>query len=1106
MALQVFTIVAREDQLFACELDRHLIALSKQGRVDSCSEVTLLPGTDAQAEALRQLTQADVVLLLVSADFLACAHCAALTKDALTEQKRRGCVVIPVLLRPCDWSASSFAHLCPVPRGRACVSEFAERDQAWLEVTHALLASDGIADPPIMNGSTPPGRSVEIQRPGLVRHCLDRAMPRLHKALTRIGTLAEPPELPAIRSYLGELKAQIEGDIASKIYLPLQGQAVPSAPLTEKAAATDHFVRPIYGVLRRMLATDRGGDAVGAQVADVSQRSRPVRNVLRLLLRSSEPLVLLGDPGSGKTMTMQQAAIALAASELRRVFPVVTVYVRLSEFLVSGDPEPEHVMAYIRRAVPPGLRPLLEGLDHAGRLVILLDGMDEMGRKRYGEHTRALSLFAGQRRGLTKTLFSCRVTDFSPEFVHRRLVLLPFDRPHIREYLRRYLPGGVIIDGQPWNLRALAQRLSQGNLTIDTRNPFNLWLLCLYLHDKRRWPASRTALLDYYCRQSYERCRVQEKVVTLPEAPKALRTWARLAYLIMMENKGAAIPVDSLWRGEPAMEQEIRALVRAGKRSGILAESLADREHQVRFAHHQFQEFFAALYIQDQSPAIDWLSRLDAPRWQETMLNLVQLGGADEAVATLASSIKEQVDALRGAPAAALPAAKQRRLADQVETGARLIGEGAAAASQPSNSLTSGLPEAIELLAERGSPLTQVKVMRACQHLTDTNTAKALQAPLRSSVQWVREQALMLVAARRGGADLPMEIALDLAGGFRPGLWPAYLKTVRTTGEPRHWLCLFAAVACSLLGVIMSLACAVGLYRLAVWSLAHLASGRALVAIGADVLLLHPASQLAFAGLVCSAVVLGLYESPRSLWAWAPGSLAVGLYQFVAGLTLWRGAWAVLYSRDFLKLLYAWFVLVVLVATSTGLLTHVVELFLYWAVAGPTRVPTAKLRALFTRSFDRGQFAILLMAASAGLVLELLHFGVFLLAGSLFERLLHWLGVWFMRALAIVTVLSSFGVYIAMLVSLWNRLRPRRPYRRSTFAQAQWLKLLKEASPDIQEDLLARTDANSIGLSQESFLLVLEEAEPLITDEPARSAYWIRLDQVEHALRLERSG
>src|SRR5262249_35322763 len=133
-----------------------------------------------------------------------------------------------------------------------------------------------------------------------------------------------------------------------------------------------------------------------------------------------------------------------------------------------------------------------------------------------------------------------------------------------------------------------------------------------------------------------------------PPMAEAFRQWARFAYVITQRNEGPAIAVADLTGGDPNVE----AMIRLGKRCGLLTESKAElvdpgavQGHLVRFEHHRFQEYFAARHIHEEKPTVQWLDKLDAPRWQETMQNVILLGDAVGAVPQFAGSIAALVAA-----------------------------------------------------------------------------------------------------------------------------------------------------------------------------------------------------------------------------------------------------------------------------------------------------------------------------------------------------------------------------------------------------------------------------------------------------------------------------
>jgi hypothetical protein len=220
-------------------------------------------------------------------------------------------------------------------------------------------------------------------------------------------------EREEIVRHLRDLASRIEHELRQKTYLPLASREVPPGPLT-RDKDRDPFVAPVHQVLLELVGCSQGGDSASAQITAVNRRSRVIRNLLRTLDRSTDPLVLLGEPGSGKTMTLQQAALTLARREIQRRSPRAVLYLRLGEFHVERPRRigPDDVLHFVEQESPPGLRPWIRRLADAGRLVLFFDGMDEMSRDRYGDHTEALSLFAGGSSA--KTLFSCHIADFSP--------------------------------------------------------------------------------------------------------------------------------------------------------------------------------------------------------------------------------------------------------------------------------------------------------------------------------------------------------------------------------------------------------------------------------------------------------------------------------------------------------------------------------------------------------------------------------------------------------------------------------------------------------------------------------------------------------------------
>src|SRR6185295_13406649 len=110
---------------------------------------------------------------------------------------------------------------------------------------------------------------------------------------------------------------------------------------------TDFFT-PIQQVIKEILGVSHGGDAQSAQISAISKKSRFVRNMVKRVLRAREPLILLGDPGTGKSITLQEAARLIARRERKSVFPKICLFIRLGEFRVTGPATAEAVWQHIK--------------------------------------------------------------------------------------------------------------------------------------------------------------------------------------------------------------------------------------------------------------------------------------------------------------------------------------------------------------------------------------------------------------------------------------------------------------------------------------------------------------------------------------------------------------------------------------------------------------------------------------------------------------------------------------------------------------------------------------------------------------------------------------
>lgn len=71
----------------------------------------------------------------MSSSFLASDYCYAKeVQRAIERQRAAEAVVIPIILRPCDWHGAPFGNLQVLPRDGKAVTTWANKDEAWTEV------------------------------------------------------------------------------------------------------------------------------------------------------------------------------------------------------------------------------------------------------------------------------------------------------------------------------------------------------------------------------------------------------------------------------------------------------------------------------------------------------------------------------------------------------------------------------------------------------------------------------------------------------------------------------------------------------------------------------------------------------------------------------------------------------------------------------------------------------------------------------------------------------------------------------------------------------------------------------------------------------------
>lgn len=135
----LFFSYSHADEDLRDKLEVHLAMLKHQGFIDTWHDRRILAGDDLDSAISAQLDMADVILLLVSSDFLASRYCYDIEMRRAIERHSTGeARVIPVILRHCDWHAAPFGKLMATPRDARPIKSWPDIDEAFLDVVQSI--------------------------------------------------------------------------------------------------------------------------------------------------------------------------------------------------------------------------------------------------------------------------------------------------------------------------------------------------------------------------------------------------------------------------------------------------------------------------------------------------------------------------------------------------------------------------------------------------------------------------------------------------------------------------------------------------------------------------------------------------------------------------------------------------------------------------------------------------------------------------------------------------------------------------------------------------------------------------------------------------------
>lgn len=137
--IKLFYSYAHEDEALRERLEVHLKLLKRQGILQDWHDRAIGAGSEWAEQISTHLESADLILLLISPDFIASDYCWDIELKRAMERHEAGeARVIPIILRETDWTGAPFGKLQALPKDAKPVKSWPDQDAAFVDIARGI--------------------------------------------------------------------------------------------------------------------------------------------------------------------------------------------------------------------------------------------------------------------------------------------------------------------------------------------------------------------------------------------------------------------------------------------------------------------------------------------------------------------------------------------------------------------------------------------------------------------------------------------------------------------------------------------------------------------------------------------------------------------------------------------------------------------------------------------------------------------------------------------------------------------------------------------------------------------------------------------------------
>lgn len=138
--IEIFLSYSHADEELMNQVREQLMIYDRQRQICKWWDRKLLAGTSIEGEIAKRLAYSDIILLFISSSFIASDFCYDIEmQQALRQHEEGRSVVVPVILRVCEWQSAPFGELLALPTDGRPLTTWPNRDEAAKNVADGVM-------------------------------------------------------------------------------------------------------------------------------------------------------------------------------------------------------------------------------------------------------------------------------------------------------------------------------------------------------------------------------------------------------------------------------------------------------------------------------------------------------------------------------------------------------------------------------------------------------------------------------------------------------------------------------------------------------------------------------------------------------------------------------------------------------------------------------------------------------------------------------------------------------------------------------------------------------------------------------------------------------